>query len=98
MWKPEYQLDNWYITVLPDSPYTAPELLTRVLVGDRYDKSVTTSAIVGKTADGKVVTLNSLYILGEPHPAYEELYPGARLALLNSLEEVAPNERPPATD
>ena len=88
MWKPEYQLDNWYVTVLPDSLYAAPELLTRVLVGDRYDGPMRTSAIVGKTADGKVVTLNSLYILGEPHPTYEELYPGARLALLNSLEEV----------
>ena len=89
MWKPEYQLDNWYVTVLPDGPvYIAPELFTRVLVGDRYDGQKRTSAIVGKTADGKVVTLNSLYILGEPHPTYEEAYPGARLALLNSLEEI----------
>ena len=88
MWKPEYQLDNWYIADISDGPYTAPELLIRVLMGDRYDNSIRTSAILGKTADGKVVTLNSRYILGEPHPAYDELYPGARLALLNSLEEV----------
>ena len=88
MWKPEYQLDNWYITVLPDSPYIAPELLTRVLVGDRYDGPMRTSAIMGKTADGKIVTKNSLYVLGEPHPTYGEVYPGARLALLNSLEEI----------
>jgi hypothetical protein len=84
--KPAYKLENWGITYSSD-PYTAPELREPQLVGDRGDKFVTTSKVLGKHG-AYVVTQNSLYELGEPDPEYEKQFPNARARLFTTLAEV----------
>lgn len=89
--KPNFKMENWGVIYRDQDPYKAPELRSAALVGIRHGlgdnvKNVTTSSILGKS--GKyVVTKNSLYDLGEPDPAYEALYPGAKERLFESLAE-----------
>lgn len=84
--KPVHKLENWAI-VYNGSPYTAPELRSQSLNGDRGDKNITTSRVLGKSGNC-VVTMNSLYILGEAAAEYETVYPNAKVRLLASLQEL----------
>lgn len=85
--KPAYKLENWAI-IYNDSPYVAPELRSQSLYGDcGIDKHVKTSRVLGKSGNC-VVTQNSLYILGEPDPNYEAVYPNAKQRVFDSLQEI----------
>lgn len=87
----EYTLENWGVTFDPNaSLYTAPELLTQHLCGDRSDgrKDIITSAIQYVDDDGKVYTKSgSIYNLGAPHPEYEVIYPNAKQRFLDSIKK-----------
>jgi hypothetical protein len=84
--KEVYKLDRWAI-VYAESPYTAPELRSQSLYGYRDGKPVKTSRVLGKSGNC-VVTQNSLYMLGDPQPEYEAVYPNAKQRLFDSLIEV----------
>ena len=88
-------LTNWSVAMDPRNPYLAPELRQQCLQGARGDgANVITSVIVGKTGlkeslQRDVVTKSGTrYILGEIDPAYEAIYPNARVRLMDSLAEV----------
>ena len=88
----KYELNNWYVGEDPrhHDPYLAPECRIQCLGGNRVgDGDVITTGIVGKSADGCVVTRSgSHYKLMEVDPAYEAEYPDAFNRLMNSLEAV----------
>lgn len=84
--KEVYKLDNWAI-VYNGSPYTAPEIRSQSLCGDRGDNIVTTSRIIGKIGNC-VATMNSLYMLERPSLEYEAVYPNAKQRLFDSLTEI----------
>lgn len=82
------RLERW--SMHPDSgPYLPSELQAGVIVGEVYGHrdhangtTVITSRIVA-VRDGKIHTQSgSIYELGDPHPEYESVYPGARERLL----------------
>lgn len=84
-------MEDWAF-VMNGDPYTPPELASPRLVGnvrghnrlgDRDNQ--TTSRIMGKTEDGKLVTRNTVYELGAVAEKYEEMFPGAKDRLLSQL-------------
>jgi hypothetical protein len=86
------RIENWAFFADPSDKYLAPELIKCRLLGDITGhqrigdrRHQTTSSIQGKTEDGKVITRNTLYELGEPSSEYERLFPGAKERLLNQL-------------
>jgi hypothetical protein len=90
--KPIARIENWSFGADPLHNYMAPEQMKFRLhgdvrghyrVGDRDNQ--TTSTILGKTEDGKVVTRNTLYELGQVHPEYEKQFPNALDRLMQSL-------------
>lgn len=89
------RLEEWYIAGNQRSPYDAPELWIPCLCGRVYDhplhedgKELITSAVIGKTNDGKIRTRSgSLYELGKVREDYYNLYPNAMERLLKTLKE-----------
>lgn len=84
-------ITNWSVTPENDA-YGAPECCTMHLQGNVHGhprfysgKFVRTSAIIGKKCGLVVTSSGSEYELGEPDPAYENQFPGARKRLLDSL-------------
>jgi len=75
------RLENWSCgyKFLQGNVYNHPNFVN--------GKNVHTSKVIGKIGD-KVLTKNTLYLLGEIDPEYERLYPNARERLFNSLQEV----------
>lgn len=73
--------------------YTAPELVKLALNGNVTGhpsfvdgSNITTSAIKGR--DGEhILTKNTTYALGTPHPDYEKQFPNARARLLAQVDE-----------
>jgi hypothetical protein len=89
--KPVFKLEKWAVVYnVEHDPYTAPELKSQSLCGFRDGKPVTTSRVLGKSGNC-VVTQNSLYMLGEPDPAYEKVYPNSLVRVFESLQEVETN-------
>lgn len=86
------RMENWAIV---SDPYQAPEISGQYLRGNIYNSvnprhedgdGITTSRIVGKTSDNKVITKSgSVYELGVVLPDYEQHFPNARDRLLNTL-------------
>lgn len=77
------RLENWSIVHgKHDSPYTAPENLTRNVKGKVYGdprfpdgKTIRTSRIIYLAPDfSKVTTKNTTYELGAMHPDYAKWY------------------------
>jgi hypothetical protein len=85
--KPVRHIDAW--SLVPDprpDVYTPPECRETCLYGS-IDGSPNwlTTGIVGRTADGAVMTKNTKYTLGEIHPEYEEAFPDTRRRLFDRL-------------
>lgn len=85
------KLDKWYVTSFA-TPYSAPETvhpyLSGVVTGHPMKMDgdrITTSPICG-LRDGRIVTLNREYELGDPDPEYEKQFPNCKAKLLESLK------------
>lgn len=86
-------LENWIILSVDTDPFAAPETRTTSLHGEvfghpgfREGQTITTSAIVGKTAKDEIRTRSgSVYTLGQVRTEYEEKYPDAKAKLLSSI-------------
>ena len=82
------RLERWSM-VRCGGPYTPPELRSHVIEGeihghpDHADGTIVTTSRIVEARDGRVRTQSgSVYALGEPHPDYEALHPGARERLV----------------
>lgn len=86
----EYTIENWGMIANPRAnPYTAPELITMHLTGNRSDgaKDIVTSAIMDISEDNRVTTRSgTIYILGEPDPQYEKMFPNAKQRIFEILK------------
>jgi len=86
------KIDNWAIIYRGDlGPYIAPEDMKQCIIGDYCGEDIITSAIRGKRGNN-LVTQNSEYALGEPHPDYEKEFPNSRQRFFDSATEIGPNE------
>ena len=88
----EVRIENWAMVGL--YPYAPPEQQVFCLEGELYGHPrvtdghrTTTTEIVG--VDGEVILTNSgsRYVLGEPDPPYEAMYPGAKERLIERLHD-----------
>lgn len=84
-------LTNWSIAMDDRNPYQAPEHRRQCLHGQR-EKDIDqgtfclTTAIVGKTADNKVITASgSEYTLLEVSAEYAAIYPDAFNRMMSTL-------------
>ncbi len=92
--KPKVKIENWSIGSF-DSPYKAPEARSKVLSGHvtghptEGDATVTTSRIVEiDLAHRRVVTQNTIYVLGVPKPDYiDYALEHSSIETVESLEE-----------
>lgn len=74
------KLENWAIRSHSNDPFQAPELQSKYLTGTVYDNSnfkdgsfIKTSRVQEISEDQSYAkTLNTTYMLGEPHPDYVE--------------------------
>lgn len=84
-------LENWSLVGRVE-PYTPPELWKYSLRGEVYnhplfeDGEVVYTSSVQRVSDGKVITRNTEYTLGDVDPAYERLYPNAKQRVFGGNE------------
>jgi hypothetical protein len=86
-------LQNWSLRSRPwgavESPEQEGSCLYGLVIGHprhRDGKPVLTSPVAARRTHCVVTRSGSEYDLGDPDPAYERLYPGARERLLERLE------------
>lgn len=95
------RLENWGVVPADNDPFKAPEQRRSMLIGDVYDHTnprfhdgsrITTSFIShkGELPDSCATAGGTTYILGEPDPGYERLYPNAKERFFATLAAVAP--------
>ena len=88
------KLGEWYVVYSVGCGITGPTSksikIHGIIFGDdqqRFDEGdpITTSIVLGKTADGKIRTRNSTYELLDVDPLYEKRFPNAKEILLINL-------------
>lgn len=82
------KIDEWVL----QAKYLGTKKISGKVYGNpefEEGEPITTSSVIGKTEDGKLITKSgSIYELGNPAEDYERAYPSARDRVLEQLDVV----------